>query len=237
MQLAQIVRPFPDIDQVVRQLRAEQAAGKRAVSWPQVVKDLEDFRRTAVAPYWKAMAKRLDADRVARGQIMLSGGVGKLLSTLHPAIRWNPPVLGIPGVGEDLKLEATGITLEPSLFLAGRPPVLIEDENGDGMTLIYPIPVRPEWVESLWEDCQADDNALDALMGRTRTAVLEILTRSLTTTEVGERVGISSAAASQHTSILRAAGLITTLRTFNKVQHSITPLGGALLHGESTGRL
>ncbi|MFG3497190.1 winged helix-turn-helix domain-containing protein [Streptomyces sp. NPDC047928] len=239
VKLAQVVRPFPDMDQVLRRTSRRDPAGGPAAVPPQVVRDLEEFRRVAVAPYWKAIAKRLDADRVARGRIMLSEGVGKLLTTLHPAIRWNPPVLEIPGTGEDMKLEATGLALVPSLFLAGRPPVLTTDGQGPGGTvsLIYPIPVRPEWAESLWESREGTDNALDALVGRTRAAVLEILTSSLTTTEVGERVGISSAAASQHTSILRAAGLITTLRTFNKVQHTITPLGGALLHGEATGRL
>ncbi|MFJ9847935.1 ArsR/SmtB family transcription factor [Streptomyces sp. NPDC101150] len=243
MKLAQIVRPLPDMGQIL--LRdgngtpdgADHADRTRRANRPQVVRDLEEFHAIAVAPYWTAIAKALNADRTARGQIMLSDGVGKLLATLHPAISWTPPVLEVPGTGDDVKLEAGGLILVPSLFLAGRPPVLL-DEGGDGRpaTLIYPTPVNADWAESLWEPKEGADHALHALVGRTRAAVLESLTRSRTTTEVGERVGISSAAASQHTSVLRAAGLITTVRTFNKVQHTLTPLGGALLHGDLAGQ-
>ncbi|UNO41491.1 winged helix-turn-helix domain-containing protein [Streptomyces sp. MST-110588] len=237
VKLAQAVRPFPDMDQVVRRLEGAEPGAPASRIKPQVVQDLEEFHRIAVAPYWKAIARRLNADRTARGQIMLGDGVGKLLATLHPAIRWTPPTLEVPGNGEDLKLESAGLALVPSLFLNGRPPVLVGPEtDGGAVTLIYPTPVSPEWADSLWETKESTDNALNALVGRTRASVLETLTSSCTTTEVGERVGISSAAASQHTSVLRAAGLITTLRTFNKVQHTITPLGGALLHGDSSGR-
>ncbi|AJC55491.1 winged helix-turn-helix domain-containing protein [Streptomyces sp. 769] len=228
------------MDQVLRRDGNESPTGADHAdrpARPQVVRDLEEFHAHAVAPYWAAIARALHADRTARGQIMLSDGVGKLLGTLHPAIRWTPPVLEIPGTGDDVKLESDGLVLAPSLFLAGRPPTLLGDgDDACQVTLVYPTPAHSDWAETLWEPKECADHALHALVGRTRAAVLESLTRSRTTTEVGESVGISSAAASQHTSVLRAAGLITTVRTFNKVQHTLTPLGGALLHGDLSGR-
>ncbi|MEU8783857.1 transcriptional regulator [Streptomyces sp. NPDC048637] len=197
-----------------------------------MLKDLEAFHRVAVAPYWRRIFSHLEADRNARAQIMLSGGIGQLLSTLHPAIRWVAPVLEVPGNGEDVKLEATGLVLAPAFFLSSRAPLLLEQRDGRPPILSYPIPVKQEWIGELWGASADGEQALPALVGRTRAAVLQTLTRTCTTTEVGERVGISTAAASQHTAVLRAAGLISTLRTLNKVQHTLTPLGGALLRGD-----
>jgi DNA-binding transcriptional ArsR family regulator len=67
---------------------------------------------------------------------------------------------------------------------------------------------------------------------RWRPPVLEVL-RTLadgcSTTELADRVGISLAAASQHASVLRDAGLITTHRQGSAVLHVLTPLGVELL--------
>jgi DNA-binding transcriptional ArsR family regulator len=42
-------------------------------------------------------------------------------------------------------------------------------------------------------------------------------------------LGISPAAASQHASVLRNAGLLVTRRDRNTVLHTLTPLGSAML--------
>ncbi|WP_079038792.1 winged helix-turn-helix domain-containing protein [Streptomyces sp. NBRC 110028] len=235
--LAQTIRPFPDIYRLVRQASDTVTDPVSADGRPQVVKDLGAFYRSAIAPYWKRIAGRLEVDRAARGQLLLSGGVDRLMSTLHPSLRWESPVLEVPGTGADVLLEKDGLLLVPALFLHSRQPVLFADhEDADRPMLVYPIPVKQTWAAPLWdsgdstEHAYSNENALGALLGRTRAAVLRALTDSCTTTELGERVGISAAAASQHTGVLRKAGLITTIRTLNKVQHSLTPLGSALLY-------
>ncbi|MFI0976457.1 ArsR/SmtB family transcription factor [Streptomyces sp. NPDC021093] len=233
VKLAQTIRPFPDIYRLVRQATSAGSSADLAESEgrPQIVRDVAAFYRTAVAPYWKRVAGRLEIDRAARGQILLSGGMDKLMSTLHPGLRWQAPVLEVPGDGADVRLEKEGLLLVPTLFLYSRPPVLLTGhEDVQPPMLAYPIPVKREWILPLWTGAEdADERALGALLGRTRAAVLSALTDSCTTTELGERVGISAAAASQHTGVLRNAGLITTIRTFNKVQHALTPLGNALV--------
>jgi DNA-binding transcriptional ArsR family regulator len=83
---------------------------------------------------------------------------------------------------------------------------------------------------ALWDASSHQDKALGALMGRTRAAILGALTESSTTTQLGRRLGISAAAASQHTTVLREVGLITSRRKLNTVQHSLTSLGSALLN-------
>jgi DNA-binding transcriptional ArsR family regulator len=49
------------------------------------------------------------------------------------------------------------------------------------------------------------------------------------TGEVARRLHISAAAASQHTTVLRNAGLLVSRRDRNSVLHTLTPLGRAML--------
>ena len=51
----------------------------------------------------------------------------------------------------------------------------------------------------------------------------------ITNVDLASRVGISLAAASQHASVLRGAGLIVTRRQGGAVLHVLTPLGAELL--------
>lgn len=129
---------------------------------PRLLKDLEAFHRVAVAPYWSRIASHLEADRNVRGQITLSGGIDQLLGTLHPAIRWDPPVLEVPGEGEDIKLEDSGLLLAPAFFLFSRAPVLIEQRAGLPPLLSYPVPVKQDWSDEPQGAGAGSDQALRA---------------------------------------------------------------------------
>nr|WP_204008201.1 winged helix-turn-helix domain-containing protein [Virgisporangium aurantiacum] len=71
--------------------------------------------------------------------------------------------------------------------------------------------------------------ALARLVGRTRAAVLFAARTRPTTSELARRVGISAASASEHATVLREAGLITTHRHRNTVRHTLTRIGVDLL--------
>ncbi len=49
-----------------------------------------------VSPHWPAMRAHLDAERATRARILADGGIDGLFATLHPALRWRPPVLELP---------------------------------------------------------------------------------------------------------------------------------------------
>ncbi|MFI9362460.1 ArsR/SmtB family transcription factor [Kitasatospora sp. NPDC053057] len=234
--LTSMLHSLPDVYDVVRGVGGPDGStdGQPGDSSWRVVKDVREFHRHAIAPHWHRIGGRLAIDRAARGQIMLSGGMEKVLSTLHPAVRWESPHLDVPGPDVEWRLGDGGLLLAPSLFLHSRAPMLLIDPSGAGApVLVYPIPVKQKWLTAMWNEEPARDvAALGALLGRTRAAVLRALTDSCSTTELGHRVGISVAAASQHAAILRSAGLVTTLRSFNTVTHTLTPLGNALLHEE-----
>ncbi|MFD7665826.1 winged helix-turn-helix domain-containing protein [Streptomyces sp. NPDC059788] len=186
--------------------------------------------RSAVAPYWGRMLNHLEAECTTRGRITMTGGVDRLLATLHSRVSWNSPVLELPGPDQEVRLRGRGLLLVPSFFLAHRPGVLIGAEPDTGQAaLVFAVPPSSPQAERLWDEPVNTVQALGALVGRTRAAALRALTASRTTTELAQKLGISSAGASQHAAILRESGLITTHRNRNTVVHTVTPLGMALL--------
>ncbi|TNM30680.1 ArsR/SmtB family transcription factor [Streptomyces sedi] len=197
---------------------------------------LREFRGVAVTPYWPRIAACLEADCSARGRLLQRGGVELLLSTLHPAVTWSSGGLRIDGRGPggEARLDGRGLLLTPSLFLSG-PPLLVDPPGrAAAPTLVYPVVLAPAEIAALWtenEECQVE--ALGALVGRTRAAIMQTLTDACNTTELGRRVGVSPAAASQHAAVLRSAGLITTHRRLNSALHTLTPLGMALLNAHT----
>ncbi|MFF7992076.1 ArsR/SmtB family transcription factor [Kitasatospora xanthocidica] len=188
--------------------------------------------RIGTAPYWERIQARLDDECDACGRIVMAGGVQMLLATLHPRIVWRPPVLELlDGPEGDVHLDGRGLLLVPSVFLAGRVGRLITATRDSGVpALVYALSVGSGDATALWTDPDDDSGeALGALVGPTRAAALRALTASCTTGELAARLGISSAGASQHATVLRQSGLITTRRVNNSVLHSVTPLGRALL--------
>lgn len=183
-----------------------------------------------VSPYWGKARAYLQRDRECRCRMMAGGGIEAMLSNLHTWVGWEPSVLTIAsGRTEEIRLDGRGLQLVPSLFIdrprifAGRP--------GEQRTpvLVYPTLLDTTAANVLWDSAGADARALAALVGRTRARVLEALSETCNTSELGRRLGISPAAASQHATVLRGAGLVTSRRRFNKMLHSLTPLGSALV--------
>jgi DNA-binding transcriptional ArsR family regulator len=191
---------------------------------------VRDVWRYALAPYSNRVLNQLEHECNARGRITMTGGVDRLLETLHSKIQWQSPVLEVPGPDRDVHLDGRGLVLVPSLFLVHQPAVLIRSlpESG-GAALVFAVSPDFPQAAGLWDEPDNTGQALGALVGRTRAAALRALTTSRTTSELAEALGISSAGASQHTAVLRESGLITTHRNRNTVLHTVTPLGMALL--------
>jgi DNA-binding transcriptional ArsR family regulator len=199
-----------------------------ADSLRQLADTMRRYHRVALAPYWTDIRAEIEAERSARARALAESGFEGMMASLHPDIRWRPPVLEVHGftISRDVRLDGRGLQLIPSFF-CWRQPILLRDPELPPV-LVYPVEHRSGWLETAGSSGPGT-GSLGALLGRTRAAVLQAVGAGCTTTELARRVGVSPATASQHASVLRDAGLITTRRHGGSVLHSLHPLGAAIL--------
>ncbi|WP_410820352.1 ArsR/SmtB family transcription factor [Micromonospora sp. 050-3] len=191
---------------------------------------MEQYRSLAISPYWSRIQAAVAADRARRARALLDGGVEGLLTSLRPAMRWESGVLEVRSYphSRELHLDGRGLLLVPSFFCAATPVALLDPALPP--VLVYPVDRLGALVSA---DAGAAPGAaresLAALLGRTRAAVLQASDEGCTTGEVARQLNISPAAASQHATVLRNAGLLVSHRERNSVLHTLTPLGRAML--------
>ena len=167
-----------------------------------------------------------EADLAWRRMNLAERGVGAALAGVYPGSHWTGTTLEVD-VPEDTEHSPSGrgLTLLPSAFWTGRP--MVGTHSDGSMLLLYPALTPLPLV-----DAEPGD-ALAALLGRTRAAILELLVEHRTTSELALKMGISAASASAHAKTLRGAGLVATRRTGKAVRHVATPLGMRLLREAS----
>ncbi len=196
------------------------------------------YAAAAIDPYWPRIRAAVEADRAGRARALLDGGVEGLLASLRPQMRWESGVLDVLDypASRELHLEGRGLLLVPSFFCASKPVALLDPALPP--VLVYPVDrlggIVPSGDAAAAGGATRSDagrEALSALLGRTRAAVLEVAGEGCSTGELARRLHISPAAASQHATVLRNAGLLVSRRDRNTVLHTLTPLGQAMLDG------
>lgn len=205
-------------------LRALWAQDREA--WDQLAGALRSAHEVVVAPHWPRIRQSFQADVAWRGRLLAAHGIKACLASTHPLAAWAGTVLEVDGPPHyEVRLGGRGLLLMPSPFWTGR-PLLAEGPDGpDGRcVLLYPALTPLPLVGP-----GPAQGALDALLGRTRAAVLQSLIERRTTSELARDLDISLPSASEHARTLRAAGLITTEREGKAVLHSVTGLGVDLL--------
>lgn len=191
------------------------------------------YHALAVAPYAPVTRAALAADQEARDAALRRGGMQGLMGSFDPLLRrdggrwtgWYP-------VTQTLPLRGRPLTVVPSVFCVLAPVVLADDALDP--VLVYPVDPVPGWVARGGHggDGAGDDGAQVAhLIGPTRARVLDVLDTSRTTTELARVLGVTPATASRHATVLREAGLVSSERQGNRVLHTRTRLGDALLAG------
>lgn len=186
---------------------------------------LRTFHATCLSPLWAAATARFHDDITRRMTTLRRFGVAAVLSTLSPDMRLNGLTLECRYPFErETRPNGKGLVLMPSAFWTGRPLLTWDPQDQNRHVLIYPASSgHPA------DDDSARD-ALAALLGPTRAAVLRALRQKpITTSGIAREVGISLPSASEHTATLRGAGLITSQRQGQAMHHHLTHLGHALL--------
>ncbi|WP_407564695.1 ArsR/SmtB family transcription factor [Streptomyces sp. 184] len=218
------LRPLPV---EVRALAAGEPAALRRLAAA-----LRAYHGRALAPYWPGIRAQVDADGAVRARAVLRGGTAGLFAGFRPVLRWEPPLLRVDyPVVRNVRLDGRGLLLQPGFFCLRRPVMLASP--GATPALVYPIQHTPDWLPSRGAGPAA---ALDALMGRTRAAILEDVAPGRTTGELARRLGVTEAAASYHTAVLRRAGLLLSIRRGRHVLHTLTPPGTVLLESPAGDR-
>ncbi|AQT73461.1 ArsR/SmtB family transcription factor [Streptomyces sp. fd1-xmd] len=218
-QLARAAARAPGSDSWLRALW-----GGDREAWDQLGGALTAAHESVVAPHWARIRQSFQADVAWRTRLLAAHGIRACLASTHPAAGWAGTVFEVARPPHyEVRLGGRGLILMPSPFWTGRPLVA---EHPDGpYVLLYPA-MTPLPLTS----AGPAEGALDALLGRTRAAVLQRLVQRRTTSELARDLDISLPSVSEHTRTLRAAGLITTERDGKAVLHSVTGLGADLLH-------
>jgi len=208
------------------------------------------FHDAAIGPYWNQMLAAAIAPALEWMHTMSVDGLETLLNSLHPGISWHRPALTIiPDLSHcpprcchralvaafqrdgvmRLTVSPRGLTIVPTV-LSPICTLLSDIEDGPYVTarlLFVPISVASQVLKEVVAE-QGDP--LADLLGLTRACVLRACVGApQTTTSLARVVGISNSSASEHAAVLRAAGLVTSERTANRVVHRATTIGTALM--------
>ncbi len=189
---------------------------------------LRQAQELLLSPITRTAEAVLRADRARLARYQLEGGADRLLSTLHPSIRWRGSVLEAESPADHtVKLGGRGLTIVPGYFCWDAPVTFIEPNRPP--TLVVPASAADAELEHA-EVVPDGAERLGRLLGVTRARLLGELAVSGSTTELARRLNVTPAAVSQHAKVLRDANLITTSRSGPAVRHALTPLGRAMLY-------
>ncbi len=193
-------------------------------AWQALERAVRTAHEGVLARSWDRIRAGFDAERAWRVQLLAREGIRATLAGLVPGGRWDGTTLTFEGTDDiEITLDGRGITLLPSVFWTGRPLVGTYPREA---FLVYPAVTPLPLLDE-----PATGNALAALLGRTRAAILELLTHPRTSTDLARELGVAKSSVSEHTKALRAARLLTAQRDGKAVRHSCTPLGLGLLTG------
>jgi Family of unknown function (DUF5937)/Helix-turn-helix domain len=179
----------------------------------------------AIAPWWPEIRAALESDILHRARRLTAGGAIEVFEDLHHQVHWRDGVLEVDRpYDDDVDLRGRGLLLVPAAFAWPRVFAMVDEPWQPA--LIY----TPRGLGSLWAPpAGGDSEALAALLGRRRAAILSTLGTPAATSDLAARFGASPAGVNEHLGVLRRAGLVRAARDGRRVLYSRTPTGDALL--------
>jgi hypothetical protein len=173
-----------------------------------------------IEPWWPRLRDLLDADITYRARRLADSGVAATLGELHPKVTWDGRVVRFDSSdSREWDVSGSELVLVPSAFI--WPAVAVSE---DRPALVYPA----RGVFDLWPPGSRPGGDLARLIGQTRAALLTALAEPGSTTGLAARTGIPVSSVSEHLAVLRATGLVATVRTGRFLVHQRTALGVAL---------
>jgi DNA-binding transcriptional ArsR family regulator len=191
---------------------------------------LREYWQLTLASHWPRIRALLQGDVLYRSRQIADGGTEQLFGDLHPSVTWEDGTLRVDKAAEgSLDLDSRGLLLVPSVFV--WPVVSALMDPAWQPALVYPA----RGVGMLWEPTEvAAPEALAALLGSRRAAVLLSLDQPRSTAELARLLDVPDSSVSQHLAVLREAGLITGHRVGRVVLYLRSAAGEALVRANTT---
>jgi DNA-binding transcriptional ArsR family regulator len=202
-------------DHTLRTLRSSGATSR-------VADALDATWRMLVEPSWPMVRELLERDVAYRARRLAEGGLAQLFEDLSPVVTLDGHELQIrQHKAANVELDARGLLLSPSAFVAPRVAVTLEPP-----ALVYPSRGTAALVGQGPVAC---GSAVSRLLGATRAEILALLEEPSTTTTLAHVLRRSPGNIADHLAVLREAGLVARRRAGRRVLYSRTPLGHATL--------
>ncbi len=203
-----------------RRLLEDPAAPQRAAV------ELERYWEQVLAPYWPRLRSILDADVAYRLDRLARGGIGALLSDLHPSLQVTDDAIKVTSLTDgDIDADG-GLTLVPCVFV--WPRLWVELGLLGQPSLTY----GARGIGTLWEGRSTGpdrEDTLGELLGRSRAEILVGLRLPRSTTDLAQEIGLTPATVSSHLSTLRRSGLVTCWRSGRRVLYQRTALASMMI--------
>jgi DNA-binding transcriptional ArsR family regulator len=193
---------------------------------------LAEYWSVAIAPDWAGMRAVLAGDIAFRAATLTRSGVGGLLDSLHDKVVLDNDTIRIDvGRAGDKRTAGAGLLLVPSVFC--WPYVVIDFRSEQTSSLTYPA----RGIGNLWSapgPSADEEDALAALLGRSRAAILVALAVPQSTTELASKLSQSAPAVSQHLAVLRRSGMVASWRTGRSVLYRRTALATSVVQASGS---
>jgi DNA-binding transcriptional ArsR family regulator len=185
------------------------------------------YWEAAIEPHWRSIRSVLDEDVAYRAAELTRGGLDGMLGALHSRVSVEEDALRIDLRGApERPAGGVGLLLMPSVFV--WPNIAFGFNPAGAPRLTY----AARGIGRLWDPDGLDDtdeDALGALLGRSRAAILTALETAHSTTELSVLLAQSKPAVSQHLAVLRRSGLVTSRRSGRSVMYHRTPLATSVI--------
>lgn len=175
-----------------------------------------------IEPWWPRINDVLTGDIAHRAKQLADGGLAAALTDLHPKVSWQHPTLVVDLPATGFRDVESGLVLLPSAFEWPNVGVILDRPWLP--TIDYPA----RGIAALWERRSDPSTSLARLLGQTRAVILAALTEPRSTTVLARHCGLPNSTVSEHLTVLRDAGLVTTHRVGRYLRHTRTPLGTQL---------
>ncbi len=188
---------------------------------------LWEYWDVAIRPHWSRIRAAVDEDVFFRATKLMSGGLYDLLGDLHPEVTLQDGHLRIDKPHHpNASVASPTLALIPSVFL--WPQLIVVCAKADFFELHY----AARGVGVVWEGLREEDEsegALGTLIGRSRAAILTRLDVPRSTTQLAGELGHSPGTVSEHLTVLRRNGLVTSIRSGRSVLYRRTSLATSIV--------